>query len=497
MNSNEAINQVEATFTKPFDEGIFRSFSKNLLKDLDESKEQTFSGAYIKDAFKPHITSYKRLGSYVDENDETLDVLTVKLTDFKKLDSARTMQRNFVSDYLKTRGEKDSAIVAFYNEDYSDWRFSYVRMEYKIEMSDKGQIKVKEELTPARRYSFLVGENEPNHTAQQQIAPLLGFNKKLSLSEIEDAFNIESITKEFFNKYKDLFLKLKDEVDEIVEKDNEIAEDFDTHEISTANFAKKLMGQIVFLYFVQKKGWMGVSENDKWGEGDKKFLRTLFNNCKTEGKNFFNDYLEPLFYDALNNETRGTDKPDYHPLFKCRIPFLNGGLFEPMNDYDWENTELRIENDIFAEILDTFDLYNFTVREDEPLEKEVAVDPEMLGKVFENLLEVTDRKSKGAFYTPREIVHYMCQESLINYLYSNLNFGHDCNTDSIIQEIAVPKIDIEEFIHNGSRYYDYAVAIRELGTKKYQKEKLQLPVAIRNNIVEIDQLLNGANFKSI
>ncbi len=481
MNSNEARDQVDNTFNYPFHEGKFRSFSKNLLKDLDESKEQTFSGAYIKDAFKSHIISYKRLGSYLDIDGETLDVLTVKLKDFRKLDSARTMQRNFIADYLKTRGEKEAAIVAFYNENYGDWRFSYVRMEYKVEMSNKGQIKVKEELTPARRYSFLVGENEPNHTAQQQISPLLEYNKKLSLSEIEEAFNIESVTREFFNKYKDLFLKLKDEIDDIIGKDSTIAEDFATHDISTANFAKKLMGQIVFLYFVQKKGWMGVPVNANWGNGDRRFLRTLFEKCKSEGKNFFNDYLEHLFYDALNNENRGTADPSYHPIFKCRIPFLNGGLFEPMNDYDWKNTELRIENNILAEILDAFDLYNFTVREDEPLEKEVAVDPEMLGKVFENLLEVTDRKSKGAFYTPREIVHYMCQESLIDYLDTRMNSESE----------SMPKSDLEKFIRNGDRYYEYAVAIRDFGTKKYQEsDGFQLPETIRNHVAKIDQLLN-------
>ena len=109
-----------------------------------------------------------------------------------------------------------------------------------------------------------------------------------------------------------------------------------------------------------------------------------------------------------------------------RIPFLNGGLFEELEGYDWKNNDFCIPDELFSNadengrdadgILDVFDRYNFTMVEDEPMEREVAVDPEMLGKVFENLLDVKDRKSKGAFYTPREIVHYMCQESLIRYL---------------------------------------------------------------------------------
>lgn len=518
MNKQEAEKQVRMTFTQPFNESVFRTFSKNLLKDLNEEKEQTFSGAYIKDAFKPHITSYKRLGSYIAPDGETLDVLTVKISEFDKLDRARTMQRNFVSDYLRTRGEKDSAIVAFYNEGYGDWRFSYVKMQYKIEVTEKGKIKVKEELTPARRYSFLVGENEPNHTAQQQIAPLLEKDVKLSLAEIENSFNIESVTKEFFTKYKELFLKLDEEVEDILKKDKKIAKDFITHSISTANFAKKLMGQIVFLYFIQKKGWLGVPVNGKWGEGDRRFLRTLFDSCKAGKKNFFNDYLEYLFYDALNNDKRGTADPSVYSKFNCKIPFLNGGLFEPMNGYDWESTELRIENDIFAEILDTFDLYNFTVREDEPLEKEVAVDPEMLGKVFENLLEVTDRKSKGAFYTPREIVHYMCQESLINYLDIRLNtekrpIGESDNVqDSLLKDDSdskigqeelsndeyierIPRGDIEEFINRGDIYIDYALRNKAKRDKKESilgiyKER-ELPNSIIKNALKIDELLHN------
>ena len=109
--------------------------------------------------------------------------------------------------------------------------------------------------------------------------------------------------------------------------------------------------------------------------------------------------------------------------------FLNGGLFEPINNYDWGKTDIILPNDLFSNrtkndiegsgVLDVFDLYNFTVREDEPLEKEVAIDPEMLGKVFENLLSDNLRKGQGAYYTPREIVHYMCQESLINYQQQN------------------------------------------------------------------------------
>ena len=111
-----------------------------------------------------------------------------------------------------------------------------------------------------------------------------------------------------------------------------------------------------------------------------------------------------------------------HPVSKRRP-------LEPLGDYDWRSIDIPLPNELFTNndfieegvtgsgVLDVFDRYNFTVNEAEPLEQEVAIDPEMLGKVFENLIEENRRKGLGAFYTPREIVHYMCQESLINYLH--------------------------------------------------------------------------------
>jgi len=294
----------------------------------------------------------------------------------------------------------------------------------------------------------LVGKHEGCHTVQSRFIPLLEHNERPILTELEEAFNIESVTDEFFKKYCELFFLMKESLDKLVESDPNIMADFKAKELSTADFAKKTLGQIAFLYFLQKKGWFGVRAGQPWGTGRKDFLRLLFTRRRDYGKNFFDDILEPLFYEALALD-RGVEAI-YPKLNNVRMPFLNGGLFEPMNGYSWETTNILLPDELFSNenktkegdigdgIFDIFDRYNFTVNENEPLEKEVAVDPEMLGKVFENLLEVKDRKSKGTFYTPREIVHYMCRESLINYLYASLG-----NT--------IPMEDIEVLIFNGSR----------------------------------------------
>lgn len=477
MDRQSAINLISDTFNNPFDEGRFSNFARNLFNDIDESKAFPYlRGSYIKNSFKGRIKKYRRLGTYTDSTGDKLDVLIVHLERDAALERARTMQRNFVAWYLKNRGEKDAAMVAYHADNMEDWRFSFVRMEYKQEIAESGRVRVHEELTPARRYSFLVGKNEPNHTAQEQIVPILQEDRvNLTLGDLEKAFSVETVTKQFYLDYRGLFEKLMEELDGILRKDSKVGSEFKEKSIDTINFAKKLLGQIVFLYFLQKKGWLGVGKDAKgnfkqWGTGPKNFMRQLFEKKYLKYDNFFNKVLEPLFYEALASEHTN----NYFSLFNCKIPFLNGGLFEPIGNYNWQETDILISNSVFAEIFDTFDRYNFTVREDEPLEKEVAVDPEMLGKVFENLLPENLRKGQGAYYTPREIVHYMCQESLINYLTT------EC--DGVIS-----RDDIDNFIRKGEFAIEHDVA-KEEGTKSY---KYQVPKSIRKNAQLLDKKLQA------
>ena len=517
MNKESAKKLIRKTFQNSFNKNDLIYFIKNLLNRYDESKAFHLHGCYIPDSFKDYIKSYERIGTYTDPEGKKIDILIVHLKRETTIDRARTAQRNFVARYLKERDEKDAGLVAFVSPREEDWRFSFVKMEYKFEKTPKGDVKVKEEFTPARRYSFLVGKNESSHTAQSCFVDILINDiHNLKLNEIEEAFNIEKVTKEFYEKYRNLFFQVKDALDEIVKKDEEIRQEFQEKRVNVVDFSKKLLGQIVFLYFLQKKGWFGVPKGNDWGEGDKKFLRNLFDIAKKENKNYFNKFLEPLFYEALRIER----PKDYYAQFNCRIPFLNGGLFDPLNDYDWQDTDIGIPNEIFSNshntkegdigtgILDIFDRYNFTVKEDEPLEKEVAIDPEMLGKVFENLLEVKDRKSKGTYYTPREIVHYMCQQSLINYLYTEVNSEQKSRIkeekiqmkllgkpDPIQQSLIIEKDsnitskeEIEKLIKYGDATIenDNHVATKGEETKTYS---FKLPESISKNAEIIDAAL--------
>lgn len=502
MNKQEATQFIQQVFQSPFDEQRFGRFAAELLNEI---KDKSFirSGQYIKDAFKQYVRSYRRIGIYTDPNGDEVDVLIVHLRQGTTLERARTMQRNFIAHYLRDGGARDAALVAYYSDDEPDWRFSLVRMAYKrVQDEASGKIKVVEELTPARRYSFLVGETEPSHTAQQQFITLLTEERSNpTLDDLEAAFNLETVTKEFFEKYKGLFLRLYEALDGLVRTNPMVRAEFTAKALDTRHFAKKLLGQIVFLYFLQKKGWLGVQPGAAWGSGPKDFLRRLFDGHWGDYTNFFNERLEPLFYKALARQ-----RPDnlYEPL-GCQIPFLNGGLFEPLQGYDWQRVDILLDNELFAAIFATFDLYNFTVRENEPLEKEVAVDPEMLGKVFENLLEVTDRKSKGAFYTPREIVQYMCQESLINYLDTALNlqevpvvaeaptqatlFGdappHQATLTTWARRERVPREELAKLIRKGEQVKEFEAA-KERGTKAYPP---QLDEKVRRHAGLLDDAL--------
>lgn len=488
MDKRSAQKLVQDTLEKSFNEENFTYLVKNLLNNVEE-KSFTCKGKYIFDDFKDSISVVKRVGKYEDRDDKLLDILIVHLKEGTSLERARTKQRNYVAKYLRYgRGEKlkDAALVAFVAHNADDWRFSFIKMEYKFDNVD-GKTKIKEEFTPARRHSFLVGKNESSHTTQSRLLPLLIEDKKdPTLAELEDAFSIEPVTREFFERYRELFNILKEGLEDIVSQNMEVKSEFTKKEVGSGDFAKKLLGQIVFLYFLQKKGWFGVARGAEWGSGSKHFLRELFGKKHSDYKNFFNDILEPLFYQALRHDRSPDD--DYFSQFDCKIPFLNGGLFDPINGYDWINIDILIPDELFSNtrrteegeigngVMDIFDRHNFTVKEDEALEKEVAVDPEMLGKVFENLLQVKDRKSKGTYYTPREIVHYMCRESLANYLATELDGK-------------ISKEDIETLLQHGEAVVEHDGRVARKGKSKTYAYKL--PKSVREHASLIDDKLGS------
>jgi hypothetical protein len=509
MDKKQAQEIVKNTFENPFDKIKFIGFVKNLLNSIEEAPF-SYKGNFIPDAYDQSVSTLERIGKYTD-GEHKIDILVVKLRKETSIERARTMQRNFIAWYLNgSRGGemKDAALAAFVSPNAEDWRFSLVKMDYRFEEGKNGRVKVKEEFTPARRWSFLVGKNENSHTAQSKLFPIIADDEhNPTLALLEEAFNIEKVTKEFFEKYRELFLRTKETLDEVFSRNKIIKADFEAKGVNTVDFTKKLLGQIVFLYFLQKKGWFGVQRDADWGTGPKHFLRELFDGRHGKYKNFFNDILEPLFYEALRID-RSHDDDDYYSRFNCKIPFLNGGLFDPINNYDWVHTDILLPNELFSNtfktkegdtgngILDIFDRYNFTVKEDEPLEKEVAIDPELLGKAYEKFNVIRSdnyeeykkalksgqkgaenkfNKQYGVYYTPREIVHYMCQQSLTNCLATEL-------------EGKVNKEDIDTLIKYGEQVGENEATVETKG-RETRTYFYKLPESIRLNAKLVDEKL--------
>ena len=211
------------------------------------------------------------------------------------------------------------------------------------------------------------------------------------LQEWQKAFDVETVTDKFFADYQHVFAQVETAVEGIPDNQTE----------ARRLWTQRLFNRLMFLRFIEKKGWLTYN-------GERDYLRTLFDATEAADENFLNDRLYWAFFYGLGNAVEQSEDSSVAVERRGDVPFLNGGLFE-MQEYDSRNA-IYIPNDAFAEILELFERYNFTVTESTPLDIEVAVDPEMLGKVFEEL--VTGRHDTGSYYTPRPVVSFMCRESL-------------------------------------------------------------------------------------
>jgi len=240
MNQQEAEKLLIDTFNGEFDSDKFVHFLKELLKGKLSINPKSSSPHK---EFEEYIKSFKKIGEYKNGRNN-IEVLIVELKKTSSLERARTMQRNFIAKWLNSDySPKDGALVAFYEENLEDWRFSFVKMDYKF--GDDG--KVIKELTPAKRYSFLVGKNEPNHTCKKQFLNLLKEETiSPTLEELEKAFSVDNVTKEFFDQYKERFIQLKESVDEIIKKNSIVRKEFEVKDLNQRDFCSPACFYIMY-----------------------------------------------------------------------------------------------------------------------------------------------------------------------------------------------------------------------------------------------------------
>jgi hypothetical protein len=380
------------------------------------------------------IKTFRQLGNVRLNDGKNLALFELLLSDTVNIQRNRVELNNEISKYIDQ--EQIHGVLSVFEQGTDDYRFTFSARSTEFDEQESDFVQKK---TDTKRYTYVLGKNESCKTPAERFFKLSEKKNEVDIASIQNAFSVEQLSKEFFEKYKKQFEKFW----RYIATNNEYkklfhASDSEKIELKIRDFTKKLLGRIVFLHFLQKKGWMGCTAVIKeWEDGDKQFMQTLFDNYSDQST-FHSKCLAELFYNTLNKR-----RPD--DLFVCnglegvlsksKVPYLNGGLF----DSD-ENITRKIDfpDSFFQELFDFFGQYNFTIDENDPNDHEVGIDPEMLGHIFENLLE--DNKDKGAFYTPKVIVQYMCQESIIEYVNTKINEGEDSEIKSAIEDLIRNKL---------------------------------------------------------
>lgn len=337
------------------------------------------------------------------------------------LDYKKQLQRNRVEVQQiirRTISSHSGAFIIFHYQSGAKWEWRFTFCHKGASMDDT---------TDAKRYTFLLGPGQSCRTAAENFVKIhekIEREGEFEMDDIIRAFDVEALSKEFFQKYKVHYERFCTYIYDNRWDETKFGPFFASCDDKLIrDYVKKLLGRLVFLQFLQKKGWLGIPAGKPWGEGDRDFLQHLFANASpVQQEDFLDAVLEPLFQNALDRN-RASINQEFDTgvagFRACRIPYLNGGLFGKDAEIDDANSDFPAV--YFHDLFDFFYQYNFTIDENDPNDAQVGIDPEMLGRIFENLLE--DNKDKGAFYTPKAIVQYMCKESLIAYLQNG------CSTD--------------------------------------------------------------------
>ena len=403
------MSSLETFIQAPYKFAHFRDFIKETFASDDEIN-------FYQDAPTPYknghiIRTYTKICEPITLADShTIGVFAFDTTST----NAKITLHKELAKLLKSQvdGEYLSAILAvFYDKQApQEFRLSLVSKGYDLAANA-------ETFSNPSRQSFVLGDSIPTHTAQKQLQTLIDSQAK-SKQAIEEAFSLEPVTKEFYKEIVGIFITLIDSIQLPLEVDS-------TSDNTKREFALRLLSRLLFCKFLEKKGVI-----------DQAIFST------TLSDNYYHEVLEPLFFSTLNTpkDTRDYDLLDPHiaALLK-QIPYLNGGLFAPQKSDFYSpqkptayHATLKVPNAPLAELFTLLESYHFSIDESTPDSQEVGLNPELLGLVFESLLSelFTDnrkdstaslRKSTGSYYTPREIVQYMCRSSLYQYLLSKMD----------------------------------------------------------------------------
>ncbi len=398
-----------------------------VLKDVFGAKQLLTQPKHILLNNNDRAKSATEIGSFATSDDRIIGLYHVVVNDDVWLERNKVGLRELLRNIY--RYDVDGALVVF--EQGDKWRLSFIS-EIKV-LNDEGE--VVEQATEPKRYTYLLGVDEKVKTPSERLSKLAG--KTLALNDILNAFSVEALNEEFYKIISEYFYQLvggtvgSGKSAKSYEPKLKLPIPIENHQ-TYQEFVVRLIGRTIFCWFLKmKKSDDGISLVP---EG------LLSSEAVKNNKGYYHTVLERLFFQTLN--TKMNERVDGLPVGCEKIPFLNGGLFEPNSDDYYKpnritgisenlNT-LKIEDNWFFELFTELEKYNFTIDENSVTDVEVSVDPEMLGRIFENLLAEIDpdsgetaRKATGSFYTPREIVDYMATESLVQYIHNKTSISPD------------------------------------------------------------------------
>lgn len=403
-------------------EPIFGNEIEYINDDLAERE------MYVDKAKKAGIKHIKYIGDLTEKNynAENIALIDVTLDDSKNIERSRVNIQQLIRSIMDYR---QHLMIVFHYEDVSNkqWRFSYA---YKGDSL--------KDTTSAKRYTYVFGKGYRGRTAAERFEVLA--KSPRNDEDFEKAFSVAALSDEFFDKYRDIYAdfvqyitgkryeKIKNKWEEVKkeEPNTEIFSQFSNDDKRVRDYIKKMLGRLTFLCFLQRKGWMNNDQN---------FLQNLYQTSPLQA-DFLDAVLEPLFFGVLNTPPEKRKEVFAKNGWNINladewneIPYLNGGLFEQTRE---DKLTVKFPKELFQDLFKFLGEYNFTIDENDPDDAEIGIDPEMLGRVFESLLE--DNKDKGAFYTPKEIVQYMCHQSIIEYLKTHTEESLHADIEDLINK---------------------------------------------------------------
>lgn len=413
------------------------------------------------------VKSFHQIGTLKTSDGASLPIFEIILEDDIRIEHNRVGVNEFIKKYIIKDAIKGALATFSYDDNHekTEWRFSFIS---KNSASDFFAEAEAIETNP-KKYTYIFGNKEEHRTAIERLYNLE--QSRFRLEDFFEAFNVEPVSKKFFEEYKQLYREFSNFIvsdkkylslfensnDESVKPEKEIR-----------NFVSRLLGRMVFLYFLQKKNWLGASSTE-YKDGSTTFLSDLFFEDEKNQNDFYNKYLCPIFFEALNTADRKNDAFKLENGKTVCIPFLNGGLFEEEQEPNGHRG-IKIPAFQFKMLFDFFNGFNFTVYENSPEEHTVAVDPEMLGHIFENLIDYN--KDTGTFYTPKEIVQYMTQESLIEYLNTHLQKNR-FDIENMVKNQTANHFEDEELIKINQLLDDVKICDPAIGSGAFPMGMLQ------------------------